>query len=165
MGRSRAAFRRLPCNVLYERRLRFVDIDGRDVVRLVPVQADVEREIDWCAKDIFDYCRFFFVRSADNVSVVKCKRCSMSITRRLGWQLLRNHLLVCVGTDFREQFKEQKKQHDEKTLTPHGKGVEWLLLIRYRPIVLCTAQYVLYFSCLPLRDAICMSLRIYTMYS
>ena len=125
MARFRQTSRRLlPCNVLYERRIRFVDIDGRDVVRLVPVQADDWREIDWRCKDIFDYCRFFFLRSPEDVTFVQCNRCSMSITRRFGWRLLRNHLVDCVGTDFREQFKEQKKQSDEKTLTLHGNGLE-----------------------------------------
>ena len=150
---------RRTCNTLYHS-IRIVDVDGR--VRYVPIPLGT-REIDWCCKDIFEYCRFFFVRSADNVSVLKCNRCSRRITRKFGWRLLRNHLVDCVGTDFREQFKEQKKQHDEKTLKPQGKGLEWLLLIRY--IVLCTALYVLYFSCLPLRDAICMSLGNNTIYS
>ena len=104
MGRSRPAFRRFPCNVLYQTRIRIVDLDG--MVRYVRGQAVVEREIDWCCKDIFDYCRFFFVRSAEDVTIVQCKRCSRRITRRLGWRLLRNHLVDCVGTDFREQFKE-----------------------------------------------------------
>ena len=125
MARYRQTFRRLmPCNVLYERRIRFVDIDGRDVVRLVPVQADDWREIDWCGKDIFDYCRFFYVRSPEEVTSLQCKRCSMSISRRFGWRYLRNHLVHCVGTDFRQQFKKQKKESDEKTLTLHGKGLE-----------------------------------------
>ena len=122
MARTIQTSRRFSSNILYQC-VRNVDVYGR--VRYIPLRfGQIVIEIDWRAKDIFEYCRLFFVRDTDDVSVVQCKRCLQLITRRLGWRCLRNHLIDCVGTDFREQFKEQKKQHDEKTLTTQWKGVE-----------------------------------------
>ena len=105
MARTCQTPRYVGSNVLYQS-ICIVDVDG--MVRYVPMIPFGQREIDWRCKDIFDYCQFFFVRPAENVSFVQCNCCSKLITRKLGWRLLRNHLVDCVGNDSESNSRNRR---------------------------------------------------------